>query len=71
MSANDPQILYMVLIVPCLFGLTLVGEGIAKLVREEANGVVSIIFGFLFIGIVIFAYIFFSGFLATNVSLPV
>jgi len=71
MSANDPQILYMILIVPCLFGLTLVGEGIAKLIRDEVNGVVSIIFGFLFIGLVIFAYIFFSGFLATNVSLPV
>jgi hypothetical protein len=71
MSANDPQILYMILIVPCLFGLTLVGEGIAKLIRDEVNGVVSIIFGFLFIGLVIFAYIFFSGFLSTNVSLPV
>ncbi|EKE12829.1 MAG: hypothetical protein ACD_13C00139G0001 [uncultured bacterium] len=68
MSANDPQILYMILVVPCLFGLTLVGEGVNKLVREEANGLVSIIFGFLFIGLVIFAYFFFSSFLVTNVG---
>lgn len=69
MNAKDPQILYMILIVPCLFGLTLVGEGINKLVHEESGGVVSVIFGFLFIGLVIFAYIFFSGFLVA--SLPV
>ncbi len=68
MNANDPQILYMILVVPCLFGLTLVGEGISKLVREEVNGIVSIIFGFLFIGLVIFAYFFFSSYLVTNMG---
>ena len=66
MTANDPQILYMILVVPCLFGLTLVGEGINKLIHEESNGVISVIFGFLFIGLVIFAYIFFSSFLVIN-----
>lgn len=66
MSANDPQVLYMILIVPCLFGLTLVGEGINKLVHEESNGVASIVFGFLFIGLVIFAYIFFSSYLTVG-----
>jgi len=66
MTANDPQILYMILVVPCLFGLTLVGEGINKLVHEESNGVISVIFGFLFIGLVIFAYVFFSSFLVIN-----
>jgi len=68
MKANDPQILYMILIVPCLFGLTLVGEGVNKLVHEESNGVLSIVFGFLFIGLVIFAYVFFSNFLITSVG---
>ncbi|EKE12332.1 MAG: hypothetical protein ACD_13C00238G0003 [uncultured bacterium] len=68
MQANDPQVLYMILVVPTLFGLTLVGEGVNKLVHEENGGIISIIFGFLFIGLVIFAYIFFSGFLVTNVG---
>lgn len=66
MSTNDPQVLYMILIVPCLFGLTLIGEGINKLCHEETNGVVSIIFGFLFIGLVVFAYVFFSNYLVVN-----
>ncbi len=59
----------MILVVPCLFGLTLVGEGINKLVHEESNGVISVVFGFLFIGLVVFAYIFFSSFLVTNAGL--
>lgn len=66
MKANDPQILYMILIVPSLFGLTLIGEGINKLVHDETGGVVSVFFGILFIGLVVFAYIFFSDFLIVN-----
>lgn len=69
MKASDPQILYMILIVPSLFGLTLIGEGISKLVHEETGGIVSVIFGILFVGLVIFAYIFFSDFLVVNVAI--
>ncbi len=64
MTPQDPQFLYMILILPSLFGLTLLGEGINKVVHEDWNGVVSIIFGFMFIGVVIFAYFFFSSYLA-------
>jgi len=60
MSTNDPQFLYMMLILPSLFGLTLVGEGIYKCVHEEWNGMVSIFFGMVFITMVVFAYLFFS-----------
>jgi hypothetical protein len=63
MSASDPQFLYMILVLPSLFGLTLVGDGLNKVIHEEYNGIISIIFGFLFIGVVIFAYFFFSSFL--------
>lgn len=66
MSALDPQFLYMILILPSLFGLTLLGEGLNKLMHEEWNGVVSIIFGFMFIGVVVFAYFFFSAYLASH-----
>lgn len=64
MTINDPQFLYMILVLPSLFGLTLLGEGINKVMHEEYNGVISIIFGFMFIGIVVFAYFFFSSYLA-------
>lgn len=53
----------MILVLPSLFGLTLLGEGINKVIHEEQNGIISIIFGFMFIGVVIFAYFFFSSYL--------
>ncbi|MBI4157424.1 hypothetical protein HY502_01075 [Candidatus Woesebacteria bacterium] len=56
----------MILVLPSLFGLTLIGEGIYKVVHEEWNGVLSIIFGMLFLGIVVFAYFFFLSYLASG-----
>lgn len=67
MSANDPQFLYMILVLPSLFGLTLLGEGINKCVHEEwGTGILSTVFGFMFLGAVIFTYLFFSSYLATK-----
>jgi uncharacterized protein (DUF58 family) len=60
MNPQDPQFLYMVLILPSLFGLTLIGEGLNKILKNELAGWLSIIFGFLFIGVVVFAYWFIS-----------
>lgn len=66
MTTTDPQFLYMILVLPTLFGLTLLGEGINKVVHEEWGGLVSVIFGLLFIASVIFAYLFFSSYLVTH-----
>ncbi len=66
MITNDPQFLYMILVLPSLFGLTLIGEGINKMFHEEWSGLVSILFGFMFIGAVVFAYLFFSSYIATH-----
>ena len=66
MSTTDPQFFYMILVLPSLFGLTLLGEGINKIVHEEWDGVLSVVFGFIFIGAVIFAYLFFSSYLASR-----
>ena len=63
MSSNDPQFLYMILVLPSLFGLTLVGDGLNKVMHEESGGIISIIFGLIFIGVVVFAFIFFSNYL--------
>jgi hypothetical protein len=67
MSANDPQFLYMILILPSLFGLTLIGEGLNKLMHEEWSGLISILFGLAFIAVVVFAFLFFSTYLKTRV----
>jgi len=57
---TDPQFLYMVLILPTLFGLTLIGEGLNKILKDETAGWVSILAGVMFVIVVIFAYIILS-----------
>ena len=65
MTPTDPQFLYMILVLPSLFGLTLVGDGLNKIMHEESGGIISIVFGLIFIAVVIFAYIFFTNYLTT------
>lgn len=60
MNPSEPQFIYMILVLPTLFGLTLVGEGLNKVLRSEKAGWVSVVFGVIFIGVVIFAYLFFT-----------
>jgi len=66
MNTSDPQFLYMILVLPSLFGLTLLGEGLNKIVHEEWNGILSVIFGLMFIGVVVFAFFFFSSYLVSH-----
>jgi hypothetical protein len=66
MSTTDPQFIYMILILPSLFGLTLVGEGISKLIHEDHGGWISIVFGLLFMMVVVFTYFFFSSMMKTQ-----
>ena len=65
--SNDPQFLYMILVLPSLFGLVLIGEGISKVVHEDWNGVLTIILGLIFLGLVVFAYFVFSTYLSQGV----
>ena len=67
MTAGDPQFLYMILVLPSLFGLTLVGDGLNKIMHEESGGLISIIFGFIFIAVVIFAYLFFFSYFTKQI----
>ena len=60
MNPTDPQFLYMLLVLPSLFGLTLIGEGLVKIYREEVIGWLSIMFGSAFILITVFAYFYFT-----------
>lgn len=60
MKANDPAFLYLALILPSLFSLTLIAEGIHKILQKQA-GWVSITFGVFFLLIVIAAYFFVFG----------
>jgi len=62
-KTTDPQFLYMVLVLPTLFGLTLIGEGLNKILKDEKQGWISVVFGVLFVWVVIFAFVFFSSYL--------
>lgn len=50
----------MILVLPTLFGLTLIGEGLNKVLKNQTQGWMSVVFGSLFIAAVIFAFIFFA-----------
>lgn len=67
MSPSDPQFLYMILVLPSIFGLVLIGEGLNKVTHEEWTGLISIVFGLIFVGVVIFAFFFFSTYLNQRV----
>jgi 4-amino-4-deoxy-L-arabinose transferase-like glycosyltransferase len=61
MSASDPQVIFMVLILPSLFGFTLIGDGLNKIMKSDKAGWASIIMGVMFIVVVIGAYVMISG----------
>jgi len=60
MTINDPQFYYIFLVIPSLFGITLMAEGIYKASKEEWNGLVSLVLGVVFIAFVIVSYFMFT-----------
>lgn len=67
MNPTSPQFIYIILILPILFGLVLVGEGINKVFHQEYFGFISLITGFIFMIIFLVAYFFLSGYLSQRV----
>lgn len=63
MSPNDPQFLYLILVLPALFGVVLLAEGISKMTKKENTGLISIIGGIVFLLLVVLGYVFFTSFL--------
>ena len=69
MKPTDIQFAYMILILPTLFGLTLVGEGVYKILKaresflpfgkNETRGWFSLLAGLMFIVLVALGYFFF------------
>lgn len=57
MPTDDPAIFYLALILPGLFALTLILEGVNKILRDEP-GWISIAFGVAFVLFIIIAYFF-------------
>lgn len=60
---QDPQFLAMVFILPGLFGFSLIGEGISKIMNYDPRGWVGVVAGAGFVIIIILAFFL----LTTNV----
>lgn len=55
MDAQAPEFLYIALILPSLFALTLIAEGVHKIMQRQA-GWISITLGIFFLASVVAAY---------------
>lgn len=55
---QEPALLYIILILPTLFALTLIADGIHKVLRNE-SGWINFLMGIAFILTTIYAYFFF------------
>lgn len=60
MSPKDPQFIYFVLVLPALFGMVLIFEGLKRNKGKDQSGLVAIIVGFIFLLLTIFFYYFIS-----------
>lgn len=57
MDPTTPEFLYIALVLPSLFALTLIVEGLHKLLRQE-SGWTSLGFGIVFLLIILGTYFF-------------
>lgn len=57
---GSPQFVYVLMVLPGLFSLTLLGEGVSKIVKQEEGSMVCFVIGFFFLFLVGGVYFFFS-----------
>ena len=53
---SDPQFLMMIFALPGLFGFTLIGEGVNKIMNYDNHGWIGVICGSVFVIIILIAY---------------
>lgn len=59
MNLTGPGITYLLMVIPTLFALVVVGQGVYKVSKEESDGGVVLAFGIIFLLVVVAAYFFF------------
>lgn len=59
MNLSGPGIVYILLVIPTIFALAVVGQGILKLLKGEKDGTLITGFGATFLAIIVLAYVFF------------
>lgn len=56
MDFSGPGVVYALMIIPTLFVLVVILQGIEKVVKHEPDGKVAIVFGILFLILIVAAY---------------
>ncbi|MEK7141270.1 MAG: hypothetical protein AAB800_01855 [Patescibacteria group bacterium] len=59
MNLSGPGITYLLMVIPTLFALVVVGQGVYKISKEESDGGLILTFGIIFLLVVVAAYYFF------------
>ena len=59
MNLQGPGLTYILMVIPTLFSLAVVGQGIYKMARQQPNGGVAFGFGMICLVLVAAAYFFF------------
>lgn len=60
MNIKDTGFLMMLFVLPSLFGFTLIGEGVGKIMNYDNRGWLGVSIGSLFVTIIIIAYFLIS-----------
>lgn len=59
MDLSGPGVVYALMIIPSLFVVVVILQGIEKMSKHEADGGVAIGFGLLFLVLIVAAYFFY------------
>ncbi|MBI2405161.1 hypothetical protein HYV22_03215 [Candidatus Gottesmanbacteria bacterium] len=59
MDLSGPGITYVFLIIPTIFALVVVGQGMVKITKKEGDGPIIALVGCGFLGLIALAYFFF------------
>lgn len=60
MNFNDSSFLMMLFVLPSLFGFTLIGEGVNKIMNYDNHGWIGVSIGSIFVLVIIVAYMMMS-----------
>ena len=56
MNYTDTSVIMILFILPSLFGFTLIGEGVSKIMNYDNRGWVGVLIGAVFVVVIITAY---------------
>jgi len=59
MNLSGPGITYLLMVIPTLFALVVIGQGIYKVTKQESDGGVVVGFGVVFLALIAAAYFLF------------